>query len=183
MNIDQKVFGIGFHKTGTKSLKKALEILGYSVTGPNAVQEIDSRKKLYEVVDSFLPQYNAFQDNPWPLVYKYVDNLYPDAKFILTIRDDSMWIQSVVKYFKNKTTPMRKYIYGYGSPLGNEDIYLQCYKKHNQEVINYFKDKNNKLLVIDITKENAWEQICLFLNKPKPTLPFPHLNKNRNKIL
>src|SRR5215472_9937783 len=32
-----KVFGIGFHKTATTSLAKALSYLGYRVTGPNWV--------------------------------------------------------------------------------------------------------------------------------------------------
>jgi len=177
MNKEEKVFGIGFHKTGTKSLKKALEILDYKVTGPNNVQTIDSTQALYETIDKYLPLYNAFQDNPWPLAYKYLDELYPNAKFILTIRDESSWIKSVVNYFHKKTTPMRIYIYGFGSPLGHEDVYLQRYNKHNADVIKYFKGRENKLIVVNFSEQDSWKKICTFLNKSQPDIAFPHLNK------
>ena len=34
-----KIFGIGFHKTGTTSLAQALKMLGFSVTGPNGIND------------------------------------------------------------------------------------------------------------------------------------------------
>ncbi len=37
----------------------------------------------YELV----AQYDAFQDNPWPIIYKGLDVKYPDSKFILMLRD------------------------------------------------------------------------------------------------
>ena len=130
-----KVFGLGFHKTGTKSLGRALEILGYSVCGGprqdllNSVKE-NKYKSVFKVVNS----YDAFQDNPWPLIYKTMDKKFPDSKFILTVRDEDKWIKSIVNYLGVESTDMRKWIYGIGYPLGNEELYLNVYKKHILEV-------------------------------------------------
>ena len=49
-----KIFCIGFHKTGTKSLGLALGILGYKVTGPNVpfphVNKASEREKTKNIV-------------------------------------------------------------------------------------------------------------------------------------
>ena len=59
--------------------------------------------------------------------------------------------------------------------MSNDDVFLNKYKAHNQEVINYFSGRNC-LLVIDFNEENKWEVICDFLNKPVPTITYPHMN-------
>lgn len=41
-----KMFGIGFYKTGTKSLAEVLKRLGYPVTGPNGNRDPDIADKL-----------------------------------------------------------------------------------------------------------------------------------------
>lgn len=85
--MHQKVFGIGFHKTGTKSLAKALCILGYRVTGPNNFKDPDIGQTYLQVTRTISAQFDAFQDNPWPLVYREMDLHWPEARFVLTLRD------------------------------------------------------------------------------------------------
>jgi hypothetical protein len=172
-----KVFGIGFHKTGTTSLARALRLLGYRVTGPNGVGDPDIRTKLFPMVEVLSRQFDAFQDNPWPLVYQHMDQMHPQSKFILTIRDPDQWAASQAKYFGRQSTPMRQMIYGVGFPEGNEEIYKSRMKQHNEEVIEYFKNRPNDLLVIDLTAQNEWEPICRFLDEPIPRAPFPHANQ------
>ena len=65
-----KVFGIGFHKTATTSLKIALHTLGYNVTGPNGVNDPDIRNNINAMVEKISQKFDAFQDNPWPIVFK-----------------------------------------------------------------------------------------------------------------
>ena len=60
---------------------------------------------------------------------------------------------------------MRKYIYGVGSPKGNEDIYLKKYTSHNAEVLEYFKNRTNDFLVMDLSNGDGWEKLCPFLVK------------------
>ncbi len=172
-----KVFGIGFHKTGSKSLGIALEILGYSVCGPRQDLLNSIKEKNYKSVFGIVKDYDAFQDNPWPLMYKKLDKKFPGSKFILTVRDEDKWIKSIVHYFGSKNTEMRKWIYGIGCPNGNEELYLNVYKKHILEVKEYFKNRPDNLLVIDLTAGEGWEQICPFLEKQFPEKNFPHVNK------
>jgi hypothetical protein len=177
-----KVFGIGFHKTGTSSLGKALEKLGFTVCGarrdlvePAVSGDLDA---LFKVLDEF----DACQDNPWPILFKELDEHYPGSKFILIDRDPDEWLRSAIKHFADRDTEMRKWIYGVGHPLDNEEIYLERYNRHNTEVREYFKDRPDDLLIVDWAKGSGWKEICGFLGKEIPSEPFPHANKGRPAV-
>lgn len=172
-----KIFGIGFHKTGTTSLARALELLGFSVTGPNGVRDPDIANNAPLLVRQLVHQFDAFQDNPWPIFYRELYEMFPEGKFILTYRNPKKWIESQVRHFGKAETPMRQWIYGKGCPEGNEDIYLARYKKHNQDVADFFKKKNKKLLIMNLEENNGWQKLCPYLGVSQPTQPFPHANK------
>lgn len=172
-----KIFCIGFHKTGTTSLAQALNILGFSVTGPNGVNDPNIAQNAQALIARLVNQFDAFQDNPWPLFYKELASEFPDAKFILTYRDPEKWLSSQVRHFGKQETPMRKWIYGVGCPEGNERIYLQRYNKHNRDVATYFKKKRKPLLVMNLEKGDGWDKLCPFLGLPQPTASFPHANR------
>ncbi|MDH3499538.1 MAG: hypothetical protein OEM97_05410 [Acidimicrobiia bacterium] len=172
-----KVFGIGFHKTATTSLAGALGILGYRVTGPNAITRSDVEARAFRAARRLVRRYDAFQDNPWPLLYRELDEMCPGSKFILTVRPADRWIRSVVDHFGADSTPMRDWIYdGVGSPLGNEEHYLERYERHNRDVRRYFADRPADLLEMDITAGDGWEPLCAFLGHPIPQVPFPTMN-------
>ena len=173
---ETKVFGIGFHKTATTSLAKALTILGYRVTGPNGGGDPEISQNVYDMAYRLVEEFDAFQDNPWPIIYKELDEKFPGSKFILTLRPPEQWIKSIVKHFDSQSTYMREWIYGVGYPKGNEELYVATYEKHNKEVTEYFKDRPDDLLVFRITEGDGWEELCPFLHKPIPGTPFPHEN-------
>jgi hypothetical protein len=172
---------VGFHKTGTSSVRDALMMLGYRVTGPNGTRDPDIAAKLESTVDALADLYDAFQDNPWPLVYRRMDARYPGSKFILTVRDESQWIESNVAHFGTTDTPMRTLIYGVGHPKGNEAVYVERMRRHNQEVAEYFGDRPNDLLTMDVTRNADWETLCGFLGLPVPQVPFPHAQSRRRR--
>lgn len=174
----QKVFGIGFHKTGTTSLASALTILGYRVTGPNNVSEPDIGETYPALTRALSEQFDAFQDNPWPLVYREMDAQWPDAKFILTVRAPAAWIASQTGHFANVSTPMREHIYGVGrgAPIGNEDHYVAVMQAHNAAVRSYFADRPGKLLEMQFSAGDGWQELCGFLGHPVPDMLFPHSN-------
>lgn len=177
---NNKVIGVGFHKTGTTTLGVALSILGYKVLGGRT----DMASILFngdtESVLKITEDFDAFQDNPWPLLYREFDRKYPDCKFILTIRDDDRWIRSVVNHFGEEQTEMRRWIYGVGHPKGNEQIYLEKYKNHNKEVQKYFRKTPNDLLVVNWENGDGWKELCAFLNEPVSDKPFPHANRGKD---
>jgi hypothetical protein len=175
-----KVFCIGFHKTGTKSLGAALATLGYRVTGPNGVNDPDIARNALTLAHELVRQCDAFQDNPWPLLYREMDESYPGSKFILTLRDPQAWIESQVQHFGVEETPMRRWIYAVGSPKGNEAIYLRRFERHNAEVQKYFAGRPEDLLVMDLAAGDGWSKLCSFLGKPVPEVPFPHLKRRED---
>ncbi len=175
--MSAKVFCIGFHKTGTTSLAMALKLLGYRVTGPNGTKDPDIAEKVWSMADSLVQEYDAFQDNPWPVIYKEMDQKYPGSKFIFMTRSSESWINSQVRDFGLRETPMRRWIYGVGCPQGNEEIFIARFKQHNEEVVEYFADRPDDLLTLDLPQGDGWEKLCTFLGKEAPDAPFPHANK------
>ena len=174
-----RVFGIGFHKTGTKSLARALERLGYRVAGPNFTLEERLGSDLLDRCLAIAPEYDAFQDNPWAVLYKEMDQRFPGSKFILTVRDPQEWLRSATAYFGTKTNGIRRFIYGRGNPCHNSARYLHRYLLHYEEVVRYFARRPDDLLVFDLIKHPEWEPLCTFLGCDVPDAPFPAANKGR----
>ena len=104
-----QVIGAGWGRTGTLSLKKALEILGYNPTY-HMMEVIDQKhcpfwirvadKQPYDFDEVFLgdgkgkPTYNATCDMPSAQFWKEQTERYPDAKVILTVRNPEKWYKS-----------------------------------------------------------------------------------------
>ena len=172
-----KVFGIGFHKTGTSSLAQALSKLGYKMCNAVGVHDPQASVNAIPLAIKTAQSFDTFRGNPWSFQFRVFDDEFPGSKFILTMRDPDGWISSAVRHFGRKTTPMREWIYGAGSPYGNEDLYRERYERHTREVLEYFRDRPGDLLVMNIIKGDGWNVLCPFLDKAKPDIPFPHANE------
>jgi hypothetical protein len=99
-----KIFCIGFGKTGTTSMTKLLSGFGFKV-GNQAVAEVLAEDwsvhKRTERIISFCYTADAFQDAPfsYPGLYKELDKAFPGSKFILTVRDNpEQWFDSLVRF-------------------------------------------------------------------------------------
>lgn len=180
-----KIFCIGFQKTGTTSVGKALELLGYSVTGAHGTRDPNISETVYQWVENHLPLYDAFRDNPWAVLYEYLDHLCPGSKFILTVREPESWLSSIVSHCGRRSTSMRKWIYGFGNPRGHEQEYMARYMRHNAEVLKYFSGREGTdLLVMDLQKGDGWERLCPFLGlQTISNTPFPHRNRASNRSM
>ncbi len=185
-----RVFGIGFHKTGTTSLGQALERLGFRVChGAGPVREALGNRRMMELlrrrdlepVMQVAEGYEAFQDNPWFLLYQELDRRFPGSRFILTRRDEGRWLDSAVRYFGTSDSDFRRWIYGVGSPVGNRERFLERYRRHNREVERYFAGRPGDLLVVDWEAGDGWSELCGFLGRPVPSGTFPHANPTERK--
>ncbi|HSC19729.1 MAG TPA: sulfotransferase [Rhizomicrobium sp.] len=182
-----KVFGIGFQKTGTSSLDAAVRLLGYCADGGVFINTPNKKSSLWiappltnaKVLERVLPiarEKEAFSDNPWPLLYRELESLFPDSKFVLTVREPQRWLQSLVRHFGGSESDMLEWLYGVRSVAGNEARCLQIYEAHNSAVREHFAARPNALLELDIEKEPRWNELCAFLGKPVPQQPFPRAN-------
>jgi len=158
-----KVFCIGSVKTGTTSLYKALNILGY-----RSVQVLRGGKEPKQGWVEYIKKlkYDAYADYPMfkDDLFKEIDKSIPNSKFILTVRETNSWEKSFENYFLNASEKQKMNV-------------LKDVNKHNEKVIDYFKDRPSQLLVMNIIEGDGWNKLCKFLNKPIPTKPFPHKNK------
>ena len=139
------------------------------MTGPNGTKDPEIATKLDALVEELSARYDAFQDNPWPLVYRRMDALYPGSKFILTVRDPDRWVASAVRDFAERDTPMRQLIYGVGHPKGNEALYvarMQAAQRRGGRVLP--RPAGRSLITLDWSQRPGWEPLCGFLGKPVP---------------
>ena len=109
-----KVFCLGMHKTGTTSLLHSFLRLGIrtcdGLAGASQAERLDFARadNKFNYLQALIAQFQAFEDVPWPLFYKELYELYPEARFILTTRDPQLWIHSCVSHFGNKPDPVHE---------------------------------------------------------------------------
>jgi hypothetical protein len=176
----KKIFGVGIQRTGCSSLCEALRLLGFrSVQWPAG---------LFQNLDHpILNEFDAFTDNPIPIIYQQLDKMFPGSKFILTIRDTESWLKSVQWLFNvgeeefnwNEypvTHQMHKALYG--TTQFDKQIFRNIYQNHNDEVRRYFAQRPLDLLVINFRRKEGWSQLCRFLDRPVPDVPIPIKNKS-----
>jgi len=182
-----KVFGIGLNKTGTTSLGKGLEDLGFNnhIGCSWALTQKWHEDDIASIIKE-ANNFNNFQDWPWPLIFKELYHEFDDAKFIMTIRSSpEAWYDSLCKHsIMTGPTDFRKLIYGYYMPHDFKTEHLNFYNEHNKQVIDFFKENApDKLLVISLEDGNNWEKLCEFLKKDIPKTEFPFLNRSPEKNL
>ena len=178
MKEKNKVFVIGYHKTGTTSLETALERLNYRVYGGDKnLLKFDDKNDLLQYIQKTLTKWDAVQDMPWPVFYRELVELYPDAKFILTLRETEAWMGSVVRHWGSIKIPLHKKIYGVPCAEGFEDTYKRFYTSHNKEVLEFFSNRPN-FLVMEQGKNFNYRTLCNFLELEVLQEKFPHSRKN-----
>lgn len=196
-----KVIGLGLGRTGTYSLKTALEHLQL---GPCHHMERVAQNMPFQ-----LPLWNQLLNNPtnfesvyegmqsavdWPTAafYKELYAAYPNAKFILTHRSKESWAESfgstIYKLLgerENTPAPVQewlnmvvKVIEKSGFPMGLDfEGLAERYEAHNKAVRALFPSE--QLLVYQV--KEGWEPLCAFLNVDAPTTAFPRTN-NREEF-
>jgi hypothetical protein len=199
----EKVFCIGFGKTGTTSLGQALRDLGYRL-GDQHQGELLLPYYLarnFRPILEFCLTADAFQDAPfcYPFIYIALDQNFPKAKFILSVRDDpEQWYRSLVRFHGNSFARGRipakadllaaEYSYpgyvwdsfraAFHSPetdLYDKSTLISHYDSHNSSVRSYFRPKPN-LLEINLSEKGAYGKFCDFLGKEPVVENFPWLN-------
>lgn len=189
-SFEGKIICAGFQKTGTSTFREALKILGYKVKDCTGRALVPILKNDYQKVLKILEGYDAAEDTPWYMIYRELDELIPDSKFVLTVREPESWYKSVSRHIGDLRLANHEWIYGKGKglPKYHKQNTIDIYNRHNREVKNYFRDRPDDLLVLDFTAGDQWEKLCEFLGHEIPDEDFPHYNnsnasKNRRSKL
>lgn len=196
-----KVIGCGLGRTGTFSLKLALNQLGL---GPCHHMEAVLQNKSAQV-----PLWsNALKGNPdWPKIYDGCESAvdwptagfyselcaaYPSAKFVLTVRSPESWaasfsetIYQVISHREKAPDEMQEWmdmcigvVEKSGIPLGLDKGSLEkAFVAHNDAVKAAIPA--DRLLTFQV--KDGWGPLCEFLGVPAPSDPFPRSN-NRTEF-
>lgn len=201
-----KYFCVGRNKTGTTSLKAAFEALGYVVGNQHKAEMLTSQHYFtsnFQPILDYCKSAQVFQDVPfsYPKLYKQLDQAYPGSKFILTVRDSpEQWYSSITRFHaklfgKGGRIPtvedlkaaqyvrpgfMYNVVRVHGTPDEdpyNKEIMIAHYESYNREIMEYFSDRPEDLLVINVAERGAYEKFIEFLGVESPYDDFPWLNK------
>jgi hypothetical protein len=181
----QKVFGIGWAKTGTKTLGACFKQLGYKHQSRRLDLVLDISKGDITKAISLAQKKESFEDWPWIILYKELDRYFPNSKFILTIREKNNWIRSYRNLLVSEGKPtkkileIRRFLYELPFPQVTDEQLINRYMRHNKEVNQYFKYRQNQLLIVDWEKGHGWKELCDFLGVNIPKKDFPHANRGK----
>ena len=197
-----KVIGAGLGRTGTLSLKAALEELGFSrcyhmtdvFAHPDHAKVWDDAAHGQPVDwDALFQGYQATVDWPGCAFYETFMTRYPDAKVILSVRDPERWYDSAhhtILYARNAfpgwlriIAPRMRHFTGMIDRLAWNGLFqgrfedktfaIEIFNRHNEQVQRVVPP--DRLLVYEI--QQGWEPLCTFLGVPVPAdKSFPHLN-------
>lgn len=194
-----KIIGAGFGRTGTLSLKDALEKLGF---GPcyhmmEVIKRPDHVENWHGLAfgkpadwDLLFNEFSATVD--WPACHFWAElaDYYPDAKVLLSVRDPEAWWRSMndtlypamTMTLSEKTPPMmrrqlemaRKLVLTdtFGGRFEDKAYATEVFRRHIESVRAGIAP--HRLLVYDVTE--GWAPLCRFLGVSEPAEPFPRLN-------
>ncbi|GAB3402136.1 sulfotransferase family protein [Flindersiella endophytica] len=198
-----KVIGAGFGRTGTMSLKVALERLGF---GPcyhmseifehpeHAERWVAAAKGEISDWDDVLGGYEATTDWPGAKFWRELMDAYPEAKVLLNVRDPERWYTSVENSFlaMRRQMPegefqvpppqaeMMRLIMGDTFGHADEPMGGIADKDHAIEVFQRHNESVRQAVpaerLLEYEVKQGWEPLCAFLEVPVPAEPFPHLN-------
>jgi hypothetical protein len=184
-----KVFGLGLNKTGTTTLGDCLAALGYRQCPYIPIYE-RRWERVEPQVWRRIEEYDSFVDWPYPLMFREIYRRYPDAKYILSLRrSPEKWLKSLKQHALQTRwwdSPLQwdqsDYLaYGQYFPFGNDDKYLDFYRRHTREVREFFQDKPGQLLELCWEHQHGWQELCRFLDKPVPAMQIPHANASASR--
>lgn len=199
-----QVIGAGFGRTGTLSLKRALDELGFGPTyhmdevvrRPSHIESWLRYARTGEVNwDELFSGFGSGVDFPVSCVWEELAAYYPDAKIVLTIRDPhSWWTSTATTIYPTRTmfprwlmrlAPVTGRWIEMGERLVWDGIFDGRFADRDHAIAVFERHRANveatcppdRLLVFDVAE--GWAPLCAFLDVPIPDRPFPRLNDAR----
>jgi len=192
-----RVIGAGFGRTGTLSLKQALETLGFSKCYHMAeVAENPSHVELWRAAwrgedpwSEIFEGYAAAVDWPTAAFWPRLMQVYPDAKIVLTLRDAEAWFasarrtifQSMEEGLASDQADLRERLVmakevivdgTFGGDLADRDHAVAVYEANVARVRREVRP--DRLVLFD--GNDGWAPLCEALGVEVPDGPYPRIN-------
>lgn len=194
-----KVIGAGFGRTGTMSLRMALEELGF---GPcyhmeNVLHEMDIRVPHWNDALDGNPDWTTLYDGfgsavDWPTAAYWQDlsQVYPDAKVVLSSRDAEKWWDSISQTILFVLNAPEKW------PPAQTEWLEMCRKVCLERSLGGHTDRDGAIAAFRENEATAratlpadrllvfkardgWGPLCDFLGVPVPDTPYPRSNSRQ----
>ena len=162
-----RVLVLGLPMTGLTSTLAALRALGFATHGFRC-------ERLYQTLKA---DNVAVADMLLLSKWQKVVKLYPDAKCVLTVRDEEQWLESIRHWFARKKTSDRAKILRrrvFGSATFDRARMIETRRRHEEEV-----RETTRPLIFRPAHGDGWSPLCEYLGLPVPSVPFPHRNKRK----
>jgi hypothetical protein len=196
-----EIIGPGFGRTGTNSLKIALEHLGF---GPChhmfEVRDHPEQLPAWEAAargepvdwDEVFRGYRAQTDFPGARYWRELTARWPEARVVLTVRDPDDWYDSVQATHAPFLAARGKH----SSPhvnaiaeMGYQMVAVQVFQDRmsdREHATRVFREHiaevqatipADRLLTFDLRQ--GWAPLCAFLGVEVPDMPFPKTNSSK----
>jgi hypothetical protein len=188
-----KIFCLGEGKTGTTSLNKAFLDLGLKSIHHGSPEsknfrelkenarlinnQINECQKQGRKLLTHISDYDAYSDI-WAIRqnFEILDRQYPNSKFIYTDRSLEKWLDSMRRHVERNVINVANNLYETKLTTIEEEKWITNKNELFRRIKEYFADRPEDLLIIDITKGDGYEKICPFLNLNIPKNSFPQNN-------
>lgn len=196
-----KIIGTGFGRTGTNSMRLALNELGFGpchhmhevIEKPLEVPYWLAAAKGQPVDwNQVFEGYNSCVDWPSAAYWRELAEFYPEAKILLTTRSEESWYKSITEtIFKNMRDREGKSLEDldpfsemiermvtqntFGGDITTKSHVIDVYNANIKATQDAFSD--DRLLTYSIG--DGWEPLCTWLDVPVPETPFPKTNSTK----
>ena len=187
-----QIIGAGLGRTGTLSLKLAIEQLGFMgcyhmvevLMNPSHAAYWNAAADGRADWARIFAGYAATVDYPGCRYWRELAGAYPEAKVILTVRDPQRWFESTQATIFSDHNRQRlqfpelddffaKNVFAdFGDRIHDRDYMVEMFQQHNEDVKRSISPE--RLLVFEV--KEGWAPLCEFLDVPMPSEPFPHAN-------
>ncbi|NOY24588.1 MAG: sulfotransferase family protein [Oligoflexia bacterium] len=186
-----QVIGSGLGRTGTRSMKDALEVLGFGPTFH--MTELYQHPELLPVWDTQLPDwsraltgFHSTLDYPAALYWRALHHAFPQARVLHTTRDPDQWYDSVLATIypasHRWSTPQERALADFiervvwqGQFHGrfeDRSHAIEVFLAHERAVVSAVPA--SRLLIYRVG--SGWGPLCTFLEVEPPCQPYPRLN-------
>lgn len=200
-----KVLGVGFGRTGTASLKQALELLGL---GPcfNMQTVLDEPQRAEHWLaaaagrvgwDEVFAGFQSTVDWPGAAFWRELVGHWPDAKVILTVRDPEQWCESMsrtifrpstrwdrtLRRIRQRADPRATQVHHMIRTVVAGGVF-DGRAGDRQHLLEVFRRHTadvvkavpaDALLIYHVG--DGWAPLCRFLGVAEPARPFPAVNR------
>jgi hypothetical protein len=192
-----KVVGSGLGRTGTLSMKHALEQLGFGpchhmievFARPDSVPLWVAAGQGHPDWDLIFQDFSSMVDYPGCRYWRELADRYPDAKVLHTVRDPDTWFDSTQATIfapgslaDNPQPPLNEFFRfladDFRGHLHDRAFMTDYFRRHTAEVKRAIPPE--RLLVYEVGE--GWDRLCAFLGVPVPDAPYPSENSRAEFI-